>query len=46
MGEIEAEIDQLAAQLWGLTADELREIQESLAELEGVEVPVAAEVSE
>src|ERR1043165_803828 len=31
--EIEAEIDQLAKQLWGLTAAELREIQESLAEL-------------
>lgn len=30
---IEAEIDRLAAQLWGLTDDELREIQESLAEL-------------
>lgn len=31
--EIEAEIDQLAKQLWGLTDAELREIQESLAEL-------------
>lgn len=31
--EIEAEIDQLAKQLWGLTDDELREIQKSLAEL-------------
>lgn len=31
--EIEAEIDQLAKQLWGLTDDELREIQESLTEL-------------
>lgn len=31
--EIEAEIDELAAQLWGLTEAELREIQESLAEL-------------
>ena len=30
---IEAEIDRLAAQLWGLTEAELREIQESLAEL-------------
>lgn len=30
---IEAEIDRLAAQLWGLTEGELREIQESLAEL-------------
>jgi hypothetical protein len=30
---IEAEIDRLAAQLWGLTDAELREIQESLAEL-------------
>ena len=31
--EIETEIDQLAAELWGLTEAELREIQESLAEL-------------
>jgi len=31
--EIEAEIDTLAAQLWGLTEAELREIQESLEEL-------------
>ncbi|MBI2876275.1 MAG: hypothetical protein HYY20_05280 [Candidatus Tectomicrobia bacterium] len=30
---IEAESDQLAAQLWGLMKEELREIQESLAEL-------------
>jgi hypothetical protein len=33
MGEIEAEIDRLAAELWGLTGAELREIQASLAEL-------------
>ncbi len=31
--ELEAEIDRLAARLWGLTDAELREIQESLAEL-------------
>jgi methylase of polypeptide subunit release factors len=31
--EIEAEVDWLAAKLWGLTDAELREIQESLAEL-------------
>jgi len=31
--EIEAEIDRLAAELWGLTEEELREIQESLEEL-------------
>ena len=31
--EIEAEVDLLAAQLWGLTDAELKEIQESLAEL-------------
>jgi hypothetical protein len=31
--EIETEIDRLAAQLWGLTEAELKEIQESLAEL-------------
>lgn len=30
---IEAEIDGLAARLWGLSAEELRDIQESLAEL-------------
>jgi len=33
MREIEAEVDRLAARLWGLTDAELREIQESLAEL-------------
>jgi SAM-dependent methyltransferase len=32
--EIEAEIDRQAAQLWGLSQDELREIQASLHELE------------
>jgi len=32
--EIEAEIDRLAARLWGLTDEELQEIQESLAELQ------------
>ena len=31
--EIEAELDQMAAQLWGLTDAELQEIQESLGEL-------------
>ena len=31
--EVEAEIDKLVMQLWGLTADELREIQVSLDEL-------------
>jgi SAM-dependent methyltransferase len=31
--EIEAEIDEMAAQVWGLTDAELKEIQESLAEL-------------
>jgi hypothetical protein len=31
--EIEAEIDRQAAKLWGLTEAELKEIQESLAEL-------------
>ena len=33
MREIEAEIDELAAELWGLTGEELREIRESLEEL-------------
>lgn len=31
--EIEAEIDRAAAELWGMKTDELKEIQESLAEL-------------
>jgi len=31
--EIEAEIDRLAAQLWGLTEAELGEIQRNLEEL-------------
>ncbi|MCS7265247.1 MAG: DUF559 domain-containing protein [Armatimonadetes bacterium] len=35
---IEAEIDLMAAKLWGLTDDELKEIQQSLLELEGLEV--------
>ncbi|MFA0781360.1 MAG: hypothetical protein RJAPGHWK_002888 [Candidatus Fervidibacter sp.] len=34
---IEAEIDREAAKLWGLSDEELREVQESLAELEGEE---------
>jgi len=36
--EIEAETDRWAAKLWNLSDDELREIQESLSELEGEEV--------
>jgi len=32
---IEAEIDQQAAQVWGLSAEELRAVQESLSELSG-----------
>jgi hypothetical protein len=35
--ELEAEIDRQAARLWGLSDAELREIQRSLAELEGEE---------
>jgi hypothetical protein len=31
--EIEAAIDRLAAELWGLTEEELQEIRESLEEL-------------
>jgi hypothetical protein len=31
---VEGSIDELAAQIWGLTAEELKEIQDSLAELE------------
>jgi hypothetical protein len=31
--EIESELDPLAPRLWGLTEDELKEIQESLEEL-------------
>jgi hypothetical protein len=38
---IEAEIDQQAAQVWGLSAAELRAVQESLSELSG-EVEAAA----
>ena len=36
---IEAEIDHTAAKVWGLTDEELREIQQSLKDLEGTEVP-------
>jgi hypothetical protein len=41
--EIEAEIDRQAAKLWGLSDDELREIQQSLRELAGEEEPQAEE---
>jgi hypothetical protein len=41
--EIEAEIDRWAAKLWGLSDDELREIQQSLRELAGEEEPQAEE---
>jgi hypothetical protein len=41
--EIEAEIDLWAAKLWGLSDDELREIQQSLRELAGEEEPQAEE---
>ncbi|MDW8012775.1 MAG: hypothetical protein RMJ47_07350 [Bacteroidota bacterium] len=42
--QLEAEIDQQAAQLWGLSDAELREIQASLRELAGEpEAPVEAE---
>jgi len=38
---IEAELDRVAAQVWGLSAEELRAVQESLSELSG-EVEAAA----
>ena len=38
--EIEAEIDLWAAKLWGLSDDELREVQESLAELSEMPEPI------
>jgi len=41
--EIEAEIDLLAAKLWNLSDDELREIQESLAELSAIPEPTEEE---
>ena len=41
--EIEAEIDLWAAKLWGLSDEELREIQESLAELSAVPEPTEEE---
>ena len=33
LAEVEAEIDERAAELWGLTEKELKEIQRSLEEL-------------
>jgi SAM-dependent methyltransferase len=33
VSDLEAQIDELAAELWGLTKDELKEIQESLREM-------------
>jgi hypothetical protein len=41
--EIEAEIDLLAAKLWGLSDDELRDIQQSLAELSETPEPADEE---
>jgi SAM-dependent methyltransferase len=41
--EIEAEIDRWAAKLWNLTDDELRDIQQSLAELSETPEPVDEE---
>jgi len=32
--DLEAQIDELAAELWGLTQDELKEIQDSLKEMQ------------
>ncbi len=34
LAEVEAPVDEAAAELWGLTDGELREIRQSLAELE------------
>jgi len=44
--EIESEIDRAAAQLWGITDEELREIQQSLLELEGEKSEELTEVEE
>jgi hypothetical protein len=41
--EIEAEIDARTAKLWGLSENELQEIQQSLRELAGEEEPQAEE---
>jgi hypothetical protein len=41
--EIEAEIDRWAAKLWNLTDDELRDIQQSLAELSEMPEPIEEE---
>jgi hypothetical protein len=41
--EIEAEIDLWAAKLWGLSGEELREVQESLAELSEMPEPIEEE---
>ncbi len=35
LAEIEAQVDQAAAELWGITPAELKEVQRSLAELSG-----------
>jgi hypothetical protein len=43
LARIEAEIDRQAAQLWGLTHEELREIQQNLRELAGEEQSQAEE---
>jgi len=40
---VEAEIDRQAARLWGLSEDELREIQQSLRELAGEAIPTLEE---
>ncbi|MGD2144704.1 MAG: hypothetical protein PVF54_09535 [Anaerolineae bacterium] len=43
--KIEAEIDQLAAELWGLTEQELEDIRGSLADLHQGEAAVASHKS-
>ena len=45
LGGIQAEIDEAAAQLWGITPRELSEIQRSLAELLGTLTPAAPKVA-
>ncbi|MGB9830141.1 MAG: Eco57I restriction-modification methylase domain-containing protein [Thermotoga caldifontis] len=44
--QIESKIDRVAAQLWGITDEELREIQQSLRELEGEKSEESTEAEE
>jgi hypothetical protein len=44
--DVEEQLDEVAADLWGITAEELKEIQRNFAEIRGPTNPAAAETAE